>query len=161
MAIVFDTIEEFQAFCQVFQLRQDSLPRISDQTPVPIKSSAQQSRAAVKPSKAKVGKLVPKTATKRQAKGDKGPFQRGGSLTSQVQAAIDTLIAAKRAFSAKDVYAKVATTNGTANKGTVLAMTSKMISTQYSHLKSEERAGAGPRPTKMFLPKGRSYAMVV
>jgi hypothetical protein len=158
MAIVFDTIEEFQAFCQVFSLRQDSYLGASDQTPAPIKSSTQQSRAAVKSSQVKAKKPVPKTVTKRPAKRDsKRPVTRGSSLTSQVQAAIDTLIAAKKAFSAKDVYAEVAATSkGTANKGTVLALTSKMISTQYSALASEEWPGAGPRPTKVFLPKGRS-----
>lgn len=146
MPIVFDTLEEFEEFCKAFEIRPGTpsvKPLPQQKTSIPAKGSK-----LPKPSKGKATTIASKPKKNQQPK----RASRENSLTAQVQAAIDTLISAKTAFSAKDVFAQVVKTNVTAPKATVLSITSKIISTKYSHLASEERPSEGTRPLKVFLP---------
>ena len=146
MPITFGSQEEFHAFCQVFELR-NSVPAASRTKPLASQPTNKLASRAKSSNPVKAPSKTTRTAPKTPA------VKRENSLTDQVKASIQALIDSKTAFSANDVYSKLAENNPNANKATVLSLSSKLLATQY-HLPSEERPSAGIRPMRVYLPEG-------
>ena len=152
MPITFDTLDELKAFYRTFRLEETAgngkallaAPAIEEE------KIAKRGRPGRKP-----GITVEKPAAKRgpkpKAKAEIAPKrEKGETLTSKIQDAIQKYLNSNRTFTANNIYDDLAKRDDSINKQSVITSVLKQMNSTFNTVSVSERPGNGPRPVKLY-----------
>ena len=153
MPITFDTLEELKAFYRNFRLED----KLAGGRGAGLPKLAVKSGRGRKPGKiarlAKAGRKPgrPPSAVARAPKKLTQP--KGDTLTSKIQATIQSFLNAGRSFTANEVYDDLVLRVPTVNKQSVITSVLKQMNSTFKQISVTERPGNGPRPVKLYNSK--------
>ncbi|HEY9745139.1 MAG TPA: hypothetical protein V6C99_02860 [Oculatellaceae cyanobacterium] len=154
MPITFDTLAELKAFYRDFALVESSRSGRKSSAGVltePEENEELPRRRRGRPPGKKSEKAKSKAVT-AQKKGTRSRAAQGETLTSKIQASIQSFLDAGRSFTANDVYDDLSKKDSSVNKQSVITSVLKQMNSTFQHVAVTERPGNGPRPVKLYNP---------
>jgi hypothetical protein len=157
MPITFDTLDELKAFYRTFKLDEKlaeqalsvALPGLREDKPRRGRPPAQTKKVAEKQTMPTRRGRKP-GSVKAAANIAKPKREKGDTLTSKIQDAIQGYLNKNASFTANDIYGVLAKKDAGVNKQSVITSVLKQMNSTFKTISVSERPGNGPRPVKLY-----------